>query len=144
MRFLATFLAALALTANSPASRAAIPADTLMPEYLKISAALAADDLGAARSAAKDLAGVAAGQHDAAIGAAANAVAKAENLSAAREAFKKLSAPIVAIAKPTRKYFILNCSMAGADWVQTNGKVANPYFGSDMLTCGSVTDEPAP
>ena len=38
---------------------------------------------------------------------------------------------------------VVHCPMAfdgdGADWVQLEGAVANPYFGAEMLRCGSVT-----
>ena len=29
----------------------------------------------------------------------------------------------------------------GARWVQTESKVANPYYGSEMLECGSIEKE---
>jgi len=39
--------------------------------------------------------------------------------------------------------FIMHCSMAfsnsGANWIQDNETILNPYFGSKMLHCGSVT-----
>lgn len=28
------------------------------------------------------------------------------------------------------------CPMAGANWIQKNGTIANPYYGSSMLQCG--------
>ncbi len=39
----------------------------------------------------------------------------------------------------------LHCPMAsdgaGADWLQADAQVRNPYFGSSMLTCGEVTGQ---
>ena len=29
---------------------------------------------------------------------------------------------------------------AGADWIQEGEQVANPYYGADMLRCGSLTE----
>jgi hypothetical protein len=29
----------------------------------------------------------------------------------------------------------------GAYWLSTSEKIRNPYFGDQMLTCGSVKDE---
>ena len=40
---------------------------------------------------------------------------------------------------------VVHCPMAfenqGATWIQTEGSIANPYFGASMLRCGSVTRE---
>ena len=33
-------------------------------------------------------------------------------------------------------YHVFYCPMAKKDWVQQTTKVANPYMGKDMLTCG--------
>jgi Cu(I)/Ag(I) efflux system membrane fusion protein len=38
--------------------------------------------------------------------------------------------------------YVAHCSMAfnntGADWLQTDKKILNPYFGASMLQCGSI------
>ncbi len=34
---------------------------------------------------------------------------------------------------------IAHCPMKNADWIQTGDEISNPYFGSMMATCGSVT-----
>ena len=113
----------------------------LIPKYLKVATALAADDLPAARAEAQQLADDAIKLHHPGIGDSARAVAKADSLKAAREAFKTLSTPVIALAKQTKGYFILNCPMAQADWVQSTREVANPYFGKAMLSCGTVIEE---
>ncbi len=65
------------------------------------------------------------------------------DLAQAREAFKSWSETFVPMAQkmyqardidPT--WAVMNCPMAKADWIQIDGKVANPYFGSKMPTCG--------
>ena len=42
------------------------------------------------------------------------------------------------------KVYLLHCPMAfndtGADWLSNSTEIKNPYFGSKMLTCGSVKD----
>ncbi len=62
-------------------------------------------------------------------------------IAAAREAFKKMSAEAVKIAKAHKsdKYTVMNCPMVkggGGDWLSANGKVNNPYFGPKMPHCG--------
>ena len=43
-----------------------------------------------------------------------------------------------------RELFLVHCPMAfnneGADWLQTDDVINNPYFGSQMLDCGSIQD----
>ena len=35
---------------------------------------------------------------------------------------------------------VFRCPMAKADWLQKPGETANPYYGSEMLTCGSAVE----
>ena len=138
MKILRLFPALLLLAGPTARVHAADEAPVLIPLYEKASAALCADDVGAARTAARELAGEAARRHCDAIGDSAKLVAAADDLPGARRAFKDLSVAVIALAKPVKGYFILNCPMAGADWLQRTRAVANPYFGRAMPTCGSV------
>jgi hypothetical protein len=113
----------------------------LLPLYEKVANALCADDLAAATAAAGTLATEAVGLHHDGIATSAKSVASARDLAGAREAFKTLSTPVIELAKQTKGYFILTCPMAQADWVQSTGEVANPYFGKAMRSCGSVKEE---
>ena len=69
---------------------------------------------------------------------AGGALAKAKTVSEAREAFKKLSLPVVAYTERTKPegVEVLFCSMAKAKWVQKKGDVKNPFYGKEMQTCG--------
>jgi len=99
--------------------------------YENVRAALAADDLGAAKTAASAI------KED----ENAEALARSASLADAREVFKKLSKRAVHLASDHEGYFIANCQMVKngeGNWVQTSGKVSNPYFGKSMLTCGSI------
>lgn len=99
--------------------------------YESVRAALAADNLSAAKNAAAAI------KED----ENAEALAKSASLADAREAFKKLSKRAVHVASDQEGYFIANCPMVKngeGNWVQTTGKVSNPYFGKSMLTCGSI------
>ena len=120
---------------------AAEPAAALLPLYEKVSAALVADNLAATRDAARTLAAAATNAHRTDLAAAAGAVAGATDLAASREAFKKLSQDTVVLARHERGWFIVNCPMANADWVQRTRTIANPYFGQSMPSCGIVKEE---
>jgi Cu(I)/Ag(I) efflux system membrane fusion protein len=73
----------------------------------------------------------------------------AESIDPAREAFDVLSKKLnhalrffgVASDQPV---YVVHCPMAfdfrGADWLQNSTEVRNPYFGSEMLECGSVKE----
>lgn len=136
------------------------PAQKLITAYLGVQRKLAADDAKGARAAfgqlraaadAKDLSGdVALRQR---ISAAAAAGAGAKDLEAARTAFVKASDGMLDWLRRdgnalTSSVRIAHCPMAqdgkGARWVQTESKVANPYYGSEMLECGSLEKELKP
>ncbi len=108
----------------------------VLSAYLKVSSALAADDLAAAKSAAATLAEHArtGGKRD--IADKADALAKASKIEAARGAFKTLSVAVEPLAMGDKAYIVMYCPMADSDWIQTSAKVQNPYFGKAMLTCG--------
>jgi len=67
---------------------------------------------------------------------------KAKNLEEARDAFGKMSEALVAYLdgsnrKPGAGLRVAFCPMARKPWVQKDGAIQNPYYGSEMLTCGS-------
>ena len=114
--------------------------------YLKIQAALAKDSLdGVAQNAgviAKAAEGDSAKLLPADTAKQAAALAKAANLSAAREAFKPLSKSFIACLADakvqTGQYVEAYCPMADASWLQTGKTVSNPYYGKSMSTCGEI------
>ena len=101
-----------------------------------------------AAAEAKELGGDAALRQK--LAAAAGSGASAKDLDAAREAFAKSSEGLLdwlkregnALGSSVR---VAHCPMArdgkGARWVQTEAKVVNPYYGSEMLECGSIEKE---
>jgi hypothetical protein len=126
---------------------AAVPAPAaenqlaLLPLYEEVARAFCADDLTAAKAAARILATEAVRLHHDGIAGSAAAVAGADGIAAARASFKALSTPTIALAQHAKGYFLLTCPMAQADWMQSTRKVANPYLGRDMLSCGTVKEE---
>jgi hypothetical protein len=115
--------------------------------YETLRAALAADDLPAAQKAAAVIvaAPVDKPTSDADAERAAKNLAAAKNVSVAgsladaREGFKTLSRKAVHLAEGLTGYYRLTCPHVPNDegkWVQTSNKIANPYHGKSMLTCG--------
>ncbi|TYP77285.1 efflux RND transporter periplasmic adaptor subunit [Aquimarina intermedia] len=78
----------------------------------------------------------------------AQAIFDNETIENQRDHFIALSEEIITIAKNmdtlNSTFYIMNCPMAdsnkGADWLSKDGKIKNPYFGLEMLGCGSVID----
>ncbi len=151
-----TALAACALLLGVSTAHAAefdTKMEKILAEYLEIQQALAADSTegvqGATHairaSATRLRPGEAAGEHaehykniPQDLLAACEKLDAAQDIGSVREAFKELSKPVsmwVTMAEPEHMS-VMYCSMAKAGWVQRGSKAANPYFGSEMLTCG--------
>ena len=137
-RLLALTLAATALLAGS-ASAELSPA--VAAPYLHIQTALAGDSIEGVAAAAEAIAGAAAelGDAGAAIVTAARAVALADDLKKARATFGLLSNAVIGYAREAGlgELRLAFCPMARKSWIQEDGVIANPYHGSEMLTCGS-------
>ena len=110
----------------------------LVQTYEKVSTALAADDFTAAKAAAINLACCLKCEDQAELSAKVDMFTKSASLADARILFKGISAAIVPLAEKEGDCFIMTCPMARADWIQTTATVANPYYGSQMLRCGSI------
>jgi len=143
-------------TANAQASapKPGTPAQNLVNAYVVLQGKLAKSDAAGAKGAfaAVQSAVKASGLSiDPALqkrieGAAAHG-ASATNLANARTAFAALSDGFLALFKSaenplTEPLTVAFCPMAldskGAKWLQLGERIQNPYFGTDMLTCGSV------
>lgn len=138
--------------AAAPAAQSATPAGKLVAGYLAAQEALVADDLAAARAGFGLVKANALTQAiaDAALLArvskAATAGAAAKDLEGARNALHDLSTALLdwlrAQPNPAGEALrVANCPMAfgsGAKWLQRAEKVRNPYYGTEMPTCGSI------
>ena len=143
-------------TANAQAAAAkpGTPAQNLVNAYIALQGKLAKDDAAGAKSA---FAGVQSAAKASGLGidaalqkrieSAAAQGAAAGNLAAARQAFVALSDAFLALFKSAENPLkdpltVAFCPMAndskGAKWLQLGDKIQNPYFGSEMLTCGTV------
>jgi len=146
----------LALTGVGVVSPAAVyaaapdfVADVVGP-YLTIQTALVNDDLKPVAAAAKALqqGATALGADGTALSAAAAKAATAKTLDAARLAFGDLSTALIAYADQSKQSvggkIVAYCPMVKKSWVQTDGTIANPYYGKAMATCGNSTRKLAP
>ena len=113
--------------------------ETQITQYTRAQEALAYDDFATAQTALVGLVTVA----DAVVKPLAEAAAESENIETMRAEFKPLSEFLAAVKLPSG-YARAYCPMydGGSNWVQTDGPVRNPYYGSEMLTCGVVDAAP--
>jgi Cu(I)/Ag(I) efflux system membrane fusion protein len=129
--------------------------DTLVAPYLSVQNALAGDDLKSAQVGAKAfLKAMEKAPHEgeaheeaADLRVPAKTISGATDIKVARTAFLDISRQMtsliqhVGVTKET-PLFTAFCPMAfnneGGQWIQSDEKVANPYYGSMMLRCGSI------
>ena len=143
-------LLALGLTACNQAAFPKAPAagGTMSPAivdpYLKIQQALASDSVDDVRANAGDLAtaATALGAPAMKIDTSAVQLASAADLPDARTKFGALSEAIDAYMtgmklNPPEGVRVAFCPMVLKPWMQQDGALRNPYYGSQMLTCGS-------
>ena len=127
--------------------------EPLLEAYLKLTAALAADDPDEARALAEPLAGLVAGAGlpepvDTQWRQWSAALLEADDLASLRTAYQPLSHSFIEYARRhgvdrLGNLYVIHCPMVGddgADWLARAPAVLNPYHGASMLTCGNVTD----
>jgi len=72
----------------------------------------------------------------------ANAIAQTGDIKIQREKFSSLSNNMFELAKSvklsTEPVYQQYCPMKKASWLSNDKAIKNPYYGSAMLTCGSV------
>ena len=116
------------------------PVAQAFEHYELVRAALAADNLPEALPHAVLLAPKAEAAGGAAAKKAAEGLAAAANIEEARKQFGELSTVLVPLfqaeAIPGTTAYM--CPMKQKPWVQRGDKMANPYYGKAMLTCGTV------
>jgi len=150
-----THLTVLALAAAllglfaAPSARAAetTPFDAMANHYEAIWKALASDSLDGIAGHATAIAELATtGSHPQAAAEAAPEIARqakslaaAADLAAARGAFGELTKPLVRYRKAigADRLQVAYCPMAKKAWLQPEGEIENPYYGTAMLSCGS-------
>lgn len=73
-----------------------------------------------------------------------HAMAKTTDIAAQRKQFASLTAPLLELARsaPQGTIYVDHCPMyeGGADWLSLDKPIRNPFYGSMMLSCGSVKE----
>ena len=134
---------------DGAASAAPNPQAQLVKDYLSMQVALAADDLAAAQAA---LPALAEGMRGIGVDSFAEAPESAD-FEWLRVRFDMASTRLIAWVAESGNplgipLHVVHCPMAfddiGADWLQSDSTIANPYFGAEMLRCGSITQTEQP
>ncbi len=122
----------------------------LYQNYIAIKAALASDDAGKAAKSASEFVQTASAVKNntipvknlTALKNEASGIAKTGNILAQREIFHHLSDDMYALSRQfsfsEKPVYLQYCPMAEASWLSNEEKIINPYYGSSMLTCGTV------
>lgn len=79
----------------------------------------------------------------------ADKIAGTGDIKIQRKEFTALSSDVIAMFKHADikkgSIYIQHCPMAnngeGGDWLSSEKKISNPYYGDKMLTCGAVLEE---
>jgi hypothetical protein len=122
------------------------PVKSVLDHYLRVQDALTRDTTKGIEEDANIIANLVRGDDmkmlSSDIASQADALAKAKDLKAAREAFKPLSKSLIQYMTEkkagTGVYHEVYCPMAKASWLQKGTDVRNPYYGKEMLTCGEL------
>ncbi len=120
------------------------PVKAVLTNYFKIQVALAEDSLKGVPEAANAIAKIIKEDKTKSLSPdvtrQAEAVAKAKDLEATREAFKPFSESLIKYLADHKvnsnscdEFF---CHMADASWLQEETETMNPYFGTSMPGCG--------
>jgi len=134
----------------------------VVEKYLSLHKALAGDNLGLTVTAAKsaiealskvDMSLLSGEPHNVwmarsgGMSKALGAIQNAGGIDAARKAFETLSNELIVVVvqfgiPETQQLYRIHCPMAfnnkGADWLQADKEIRNPYFGASMLKCGEI------
>lgn len=135
---------------------------TILDNYFKLKNALVKSDAGEAATTAKKLLDavnsvkmekLSAQEHKVwmevmdALATDAGHISETKDLAHQRDHFASLSKNVYALAKsskPEDTIYYQNCPMfndgKGANWLSREDKVRNPYYGSQMLTCGKTVE----
>ena len=77
------------------------------------------------------------------LNADAKSISETQDIKKQREAFKSLSKSmyeVIKVSKPTEAVYYQYCPMQDANWLSKENAVKNPYYGSQMLTCGKTVE----
>lgn len=73
----------------------------------------------------------------------AKSISVTQDIKKQRESFKSLSKntyELIKVSKLLEPVYYEYCPMADANWLSKESAIKNPYYGSQMLTCGKVVE----
>jgi copper chaperone CopZ len=73
----------------------------------------------------------------------AKSISATHDIKKQRESFKSLSKntyELIKVAKLSEPVYYEYCPMADANWLSKESAIKNPYYGSQMLSCGKVVE----
>lgn len=75
----------------------------------------------------------------------ATKISESRSIETQRESFVTLSKNMIELSKgfklSDQTVFVLYCPMADASWLSSEKVIKNPFYGSSMISCGSVKAE---
>lgn len=125
----------------------------LYQNYISIKTALSADDADKASKAAAEFIKTASAVDYKVVSEGnlnilrkdATTISEARTVDAQRETFFNLSDNMIALTKQfklsDKPVFVQYCPMADGSWLSNEKQIINPYYGSKMLSCGSIKSE---
>lgn len=77
------------------------------------------------------------------LAAAADRLAGAKDLAAARKAYAPVSKAVIAwhAARAKDGNVVVYCPMVKESWLQPKGEIGNPYYGQSMAKCGEIVSK---
>lgn len=121
----------------------------VLAHYFDLQTALAADDLAGSQAALKAMMAVTG--HSGDVPDLIHTMLNASDLDGIRRPhFEALSKQVIAAVKADPSLvegeaYRMNCPMVysdrGADWLQNNAELVNPYYGAMMLHCGTLEEK---
>lgn len=116
---------------------------SIVQSYLTIQTQLAADKIDGVKEPSRAIAAKAVllGGSGVDVAQAAGKLESAADIKSAREAFGALTDAVMAAGaaqewKGVEGVRLAFCPMVDRSWLQKDGAIRNPYYGSAMLTCG--------
>ncbi|WP_165023278.1 DUF3347 domain-containing protein [Dysgonomonas sp. ZJ279] len=146
MKILLIFLAALLVSGAAFSQNQEASASALLKNYLDIKDALVKSDSKQAAVYASEMQATLEKEtslnEKEALLQAVQQVTKEKNIEKQRTAFMNLSTLMWNVVESseglTQDVYYQYCPMKKAYWLSTEKAIKNPYYGSKMLTCGSV------
>lgn len=125
--------------------------DTVVPlinAYIELKDALVDSDAALAQNAARKIQGLKSIGDESDLNQAVEAIIETSDIELQREHFEVISEALIAqykINSPGQTLYVQYCPMAfddeGGSWISLSEEILNPYFGDQMLHCGSIHEK---